>query len=150
MADEEVPVLIVGGSLVGLSTSLFLAQHGSHRWWSSVIRAPRSIRARHSSTSGRSSCTAALGIQDEIDRGRPRSEFVQNGAIVSVESLGGEEIDWYFRNINEGVEASEPVAAAVHHPDRARADSAERAPRSSAPDSSTAPSSSRSRPTATA
>src|SRR5581483_7980633 len=35
-------------------------------------------------------------------------EFVQNGAIVSVESLGGKELDWYFRTINEGVEELSP------------------------------------------
>jgi 2-polyprenyl-6-methoxyphenol hydroxylase-like FAD-dependent oxidoreductase len=28
MADIEIPVLIVGGSLVGLSSALLLAQHG--------------------------------------------------------------------------------------------------------------------------
>ena len=28
MRDEEVPVLIVGGSLVGLSASVFLGVHG--------------------------------------------------------------------------------------------------------------------------
>src|SRR5690348_7602780 len=28
--DKEVPVLIVGGSVVGLSMALFLAQHGIH------------------------------------------------------------------------------------------------------------------------
>ena len=29
---------------------------------------------------------------------------------MSVESLGGREIDWYFRNINEGVEDLSPSA----------------------------------------
>jgi 2-polyprenyl-6-methoxyphenol hydroxylase-like FAD-dependent oxidoreductase len=33
---------------------------------------------------------------------------VQNGAIVSVDSLGGKELDWYFRFINEGVEELSP------------------------------------------
>ncbi|HEU0238836.1 MAG TPA: FAD-dependent monooxygenase, partial [Micromonosporaceae bacterium] len=28
MADEEVPVLIVGGSLVGLTTAMLLGYHG--------------------------------------------------------------------------------------------------------------------------
>ena len=28
MANDEIPVLIVGGGLVGLSTAMFLAQHG--------------------------------------------------------------------------------------------------------------------------
>ena len=29
---------------------------------------------------------------------------------MSVESLGGKELDWYFRNINEGVEDISPSA----------------------------------------
>ena len=51
----------------------------------------------------------AVGLEDEIEEAAAR-EFVQNGAILSVESLGGKEIDWYFRNINEGVEDVSPSA----------------------------------------
>ena len=41
--------------------------------------------------------------------GSPASgQFTQNGAIMSAESLGGKELDWYFRFINEGVEAISP------------------------------------------
>ena len=64
----------------------------------------------------------AVGIEQEIEEAAAR-EFVQNGAIVSVESLGGKELDWYFRTINEGVE-DQPVRAVLSHPDRARADPA--------------------------
>ena len=49
----------------------------------------------------------AVGIEPAIEEAAAR-EFVQNGAIVSVESLGGKELDWYFRNINEGVEDLSP------------------------------------------
>ena len=34
--------------------------------------------------------------------------FVQNGAIMSVETLGGNEIEWYARNVNESVESLSP------------------------------------------
>ena len=47
------------------------------------------------------------GLEAEIVEAS-EAEFVQNGAIMSVESLGGKEIDWYFRNINEGVESLSP------------------------------------------
>jgi 2-polyprenyl-6-methoxyphenol hydroxylase-like FAD-dependent oxidoreductase len=50
----------------------------------------------------------AVGLQPDIEEAAAR-EFVQNGAIVSVESLGGKELDWYFRFINEGVEDISPV-----------------------------------------
>ena len=33
---------------------------------------------------------------------------MQNGAIMAVESLGGRELQWFFRNINEGVEQLSP------------------------------------------
>jgi hypothetical protein len=49
----------------------------------------------------------SLGLEPDIVEASG-GEFVQNGAIVSVESLGGREIDWYFRNINEGVEELSP------------------------------------------
>lgn len=49
----------------------------------------------------------AVGLQPEIEDAAAQ-EFVQNGAIVSVESLGGAELEWYFRFINEGVEDISP------------------------------------------
>ena len=51
----------------------------------------------------------AVGLEEEIEEAAAR-EFVQNGAIVSVDSLGGTELDWYFRFINEGVEHLSPSA----------------------------------------
>src|SRR5204863_176265 len=50
----------------------------------------------------------ALGLQGEIEAAAA-AEFVQNGAIMSVESLGGKELEWYFRSINEGVEDLSPA-----------------------------------------
>jgi 2-polyprenyl-6-methoxyphenol hydroxylase-like FAD-dependent oxidoreductase len=49
----------------------------------------------------------SAGIQDAVLDASTR-EFEQNGAIVSVESLDGKELDWYFRNVNEGVENLSP------------------------------------------
>jgi 2-polyprenyl-6-methoxyphenol hydroxylase-like FAD-dependent oxidoreductase len=49
----------------------------------------------------------SMGIEDEV-LAAARREFVQNGAIVAVESLGGKELQWFFRNINEGVEQLSP------------------------------------------
>ena len=107
MTREEVPVLIVGGSLVGLSTAAFLGHHGVN---SLVLERHRgtAIHPRAALVSQRTIETyRALGLQDEVEEAAAR-EFVQNGAIVSVESLGGKELDWYFRFINEGVEAISP------------------------------------------
>ncbi len=48
-----------------------------------------------------------VGIEEEVIAAA-RREFVQNGAIVAVDSLGGKELQWFFRNINEGVELLSP------------------------------------------
>ena len=109
MANEDVPVLIVGGSLVGLSTAVFLGHHGVP---SLVLERHRgtAIHPRAALVNQRAVETyRAVGLEDEVEEAAAR-EFVQNGAIVSVESLGGKELDWYFRFINEGVEEISPSA----------------------------------------
>ena len=44
-----------------------------------------------------------LGLEAEIVEAA-NLEFEQDGAIVSVESLTGKELEYYFRNVNEGYE----------------------------------------------
>jgi 2-polyprenyl-6-methoxyphenol hydroxylase-like FAD-dependent oxidoreductase len=105
---DEVPVLIVGGSLVGLSASLFLARHG----------VPHLVVERHSGTAIHPRAAFLMqrtvelfrgaGIEAEVLAAAER-EFVQNGAIMAAESLGGRELQWFFRNINDGVEHLSPV-----------------------------------------
>jgi 2-polyprenyl-6-methoxyphenol hydroxylase-like FAD-dependent oxidoreductase len=107
--NEDVPVLIVGGSLVGLSTAVFLGHHGVP---SLVLERHRgtAIHPRAALVNQRAVETyRAIGLEEEIEEAAAR-EFVQNGAIVSVESLGGKELEWYFRFINEGVEEISPSA----------------------------------------
>ncbi|HEY3614881.1 MAG TPA: FAD-dependent monooxygenase [Gaiellales bacterium] len=107
MADDEAPVVIVGGSLVGLSTAVFLGAQGVPSLV--VERHPgTAIHPRAALVSQRSiELFRTLGMQAEIESAAA-AEFVQNGAIMSVESLGGKELAWYFRSINEGVEDLSP------------------------------------------
>jgi FAD binding domain len=49
----------------------------------------------------------SVGLQGEIESASAQ-EFVQNGAIVSVESLASPEMQFFFRHFNEGVEALSP------------------------------------------
>ena len=107
MAGDDVPVLIVGGSLVGLSAAVFLGRLGVP---SLVLERHRgtAIHPRAALVNQRAIETYRVaGLQAEIEEAAAK-EFVQNGAIVSVESLGGKELDWYFRFINEGVEHISP------------------------------------------
>src|SRR5688500_14970470 len=107
MRHVETPVLVVGGSLVGLSTSLFLAHHG----------VPHLVVERHRGTAIHPRAAflmqrtvelfRGVGIEDDVTAAA-RREFVQNGAIMAAESLGGRELQWFFRNINDGVEPLSP------------------------------------------
>ena len=104
---DDAPVLIVGGSLVGLSAAVFLGERGIpslvvERHVGTAIHPRAALVNQRTMENYRS-----VGLEEEIAEAAAR-EFVQNGAIVSVESLGGKELDYYFHNINEGVEEISP------------------------------------------
>jgi 2-polyprenyl-6-methoxyphenol hydroxylase-like FAD-dependent oxidoreductase len=106
--DEEVPVVVVGGSLVGLTASVLLGHHG----------VPHILLERHRGTAIHPRAASfhqrtleifrSVGIQEAVEREAER-EFVQNGAIIAVDSLGGKELASYYRSFNEGVEHLSPV-----------------------------------------
>ncbi|HEX2076040.1 MAG TPA: FAD-dependent monooxygenase [Geodermatophilus sp.] len=109
MTDRHVPVLVVGGSLVGLSTSLLLASSG----------VPHLLVERHRGTAVHPRAASfhqrtmeifrSVGLQQAVEAAAEK-EFVQNGAIVSVESLAAEEMRYFFRHFNEGVERLSPTS----------------------------------------
>src|SRR5512133_778650 len=108
MSDRQVPVLIVGGSLVGLSTSLLLAAQ----------EVPHLLVERHRGTAVHPRAASFHQRTMEIFRGgglrgaaAPGSArgFLQNGASVSVESVASPEMKCFFRHFNEGVEALSPA-----------------------------------------
>jgi 2-polyprenyl-6-methoxyphenol hydroxylase-like FAD-dependent oxidoreductase len=107
VSDEHVDVLIGGGSLVGLSTALFLGRHGvrslvvEHNPGSAIY--PRAALFNQRTVE----IYRNVGLEAEVTEAAERV-FVQNGAIMSVETLGGNEIEWYSRNVNEGVESLSP------------------------------------------
>jgi 2-polyprenyl-6-methoxyphenol hydroxylase-like FAD-dependent oxidoreductase len=109
LSEHRVPVLVVGGSLVGLSTSLLLASQG----------VPNLLVERHRGTAVHPRAASfhqrtmeiyrGLGIQAAVESAAA-TEFVQNGAIVSVESLAAPDMKFFFRNFNEGVEQLSPTS----------------------------------------
>lgn len=109
MTDLDVPVLVVGGSLVGLSTSVLLASAG----------VPHLLVERHRGTAVHPRAASfhqrtmeifrSAGLQSAVEAAAEK-EFEQNGAIVSVESLAAAETKYFFRNFNEGVEQLSPTA----------------------------------------
>ena len=103
LADSETPVLIVGGSLVGLTTSLLLSTYG----------VPNVVVERHRGTAIHPRAASFhqrtmevfrhAGIQQTVEDAAA-TEFLQNGAIVAVESLCGKELQYFYTSWNEGVE----------------------------------------------
>jgi 2-polyprenyl-6-methoxyphenol hydroxylase-like FAD-dependent oxidoreductase len=108
MADFETPVLIVGGSLVGLSTALLLAHHGvrtitvEHHHGTAIY--PRAAQI----------CQRAMEILrtvgvEQMAMEKSEEQFVQDGAVMAVETLAGKELAWYISNLNEGVRDVSPT-----------------------------------------
>lgn len=106
--DEQVPVVVLGGSLVGLSASVLLGYHG----------VPHVLLERHQGTAIHPRAASfhqrtleifrSAGVQAAVEEAADR-EFVQNGAILAVDSLAGRELAAFYRSFNEGVEHLSPV-----------------------------------------
>ena len=107
MQDYDIPVLIAGGSLVGLSTAMLLGSHGV----SSLVveRHPgTAIHPRAALFNQRTlEIFRSVGIEDEVMR-LAGEEFLQDGAVMAVETLAGKELAWFIRNMNEGVRDVSP------------------------------------------
>ncbi|MGY1604286.1 FAD-dependent monooxygenase [Geodermatophilus sp. SYSU D00815] len=109
MAVVQVPVLVVGGSLVGLTTSLLL----------SAQAVPHLLVERHRGTAVHPRAASfhqrtmetfrSVGLQETVEAAAEK-EFQQNGAIVSVESLASPDMTFFFRHFNEGVEQLSPTS----------------------------------------
>ena len=106
-ADESVPVLIAGGSMVGLSTAMLLGLHGI-----------RSLAVeRHGGTAVHPRAAhfhlrtlevfRAAGIEDSVRRASEQ-QYDSDGGISAVESLAGNEIAQYIPSLNAGVELVSP------------------------------------------
>ncbi|MBO0715587.1 MAG: FAD-dependent monooxygenase, partial [Acidimicrobiales bacterium] len=108
LGAEEPDVLIVGGSLVGLSTALFLRLHGVSCL--AVERHPSTAihpRAGHFQLRTLEILRWA-GLEDTVRR-KGAEQYHPNGGINNVESLAGREIASFFPNLNAGVEEFSPT-----------------------------------------
>jgi 2-polyprenyl-6-methoxyphenol hydroxylase-like FAD-dependent oxidoreductase len=107
MPERHTPVLVVGGSLVGLSASVLLASYEvPHLLVES--HAGTAIHPRAASFHQRTmEIFRSVGLQRQVEEAAAR-EFRQGGAIVAVESLGGKELAYFYRSYNDGVEGLSP------------------------------------------
>jgi 2-polyprenyl-6-methoxyphenol hydroxylase-like FAD-dependent oxidoreductase len=106
--DHDVPVLVVGGSLVGLSTAMLLGHHGIR---SLVVEHHRgtAIHPRAAQVVQRTmEVFRTVGIE-QIIRTKSDEQFVQDGAIMAVETLAGKELGYFISNLNEGIRDVSPT-----------------------------------------
>ena len=107
MSTIEVPVLIVGGSLVGMSAATLLAQHGitslavEHHRGTAIH--PRAAMA----TQRTMEVFRGIGLEPSI-RQRSAEQFVQDGGIVAVETLFGGLTTEFIADLNAGVRDVSP------------------------------------------
>ena len=109
MAGEpEIPVLVIGGSLVGLATSMFL---GLHRTPCLSVEKHRgtAIHPRAGYFQLRTiEMMRIAGIEDRVIEAA-HALYDPNGGLNAVETLAGREIANYIPDINQGVEDISPA-----------------------------------------
>src|SRR4051795_6552687 len=106
---EEVGVLIVGGSLVGLTTAMLLGHLGVESL--SVERhAGTAIHARAGHFQlGTTEMLRQVGLEETV-RAASLKTYHPTGGIVALESLAGRELANYVRELNRGVEGLSTVS----------------------------------------
>lgn len=104
---QDAPVIIVGGGLVGLSTAMFLAQHGISSLVVERLTAPSTLPRAAFFHMRTFELFRGAGIEAQV-RAQSEKEFTPDGAIVGVESLAGRELAAFIPSLNEGVEALSP------------------------------------------
>lgn len=99
-SDDRVPVLITGGSLVGLSASLFLGRLGVRH----LLVEKHAATSRHPRGRGNNVRTMELfrtaGVEPDIRAAA--SVLARNHGILQAESLTGDNQRWLFRQIDPG------------------------------------------------
>jgi 2-polyprenyl-6-methoxyphenol hydroxylase-like FAD-dependent oxidoreductase len=104
---EEVPVLIVGGSMVGLSAALFLSHHGV-RTLAVERHGGTAIHPRAGHFHLRTlELLRSVGLEQAVRR-VSEAQFFPNGGINAVETVAGGETDSYIADLNAGVEQFSP------------------------------------------
>src|SRR5919201_4944589 len=103
MTDDEIPVLIIGGSLVGLTTAMLLGEHG----------VPALSVERHAGTAihpraghfqlGTTEMLRQAGLEDEVRTASART-YHPTGGDISVAAPPGRDLAPPVQEINAGGE----------------------------------------------
>lgn len=101
--QADVPVLIAGGGLIGLTTAMFLAQHGIRSLAVERLRSGSPLpRAAHFHLRTIELFRSA-GIEDEV-RQQSEQDFVPEGALIAMDSLSGRKLTDIIPSLNVGVD----------------------------------------------
>src|SRR6478735_9449916 len=101
--DDEVPVLLAGGGLVGLSTAMFLAQHGVASLAVEPLRSGSQLPRAAFFHMRTLELFRSAGIEDDV-RARSLEEFEPEGSIVLMDTLAGKVLKGLVPDLNAGVE----------------------------------------------
>jgi 2-polyprenyl-6-methoxyphenol hydroxylase-like FAD-dependent oxidoreductase len=105
---QEVPVIIIGGSLVGLTNAMFLGLHGV-KCISIEKHQGTAIHPRAGYFQLRTmELMRVAGIEDKVIKAA-HALYDPNGGLNAVETLAGREIANYIPDINQGVDDVSPV-----------------------------------------
>ena len=107
MKNYDVPVLVVGGSLVGMTMAVLLGKQGVkclviERHSGAAIHPRAALMLQRSMEVFRS-----VDVEEPM-RTRSFEQFEPDGAIMAVETMAGKEIAWYMTRVNDGVRDLSP------------------------------------------
>jgi 2-polyprenyl-6-methoxyphenol hydroxylase-like FAD-dependent oxidoreductase len=105
--DTEFPVVFAGGGLVGLSTAMFLAQHGVPSL--AIERLHRGSQLPRAAFFHMRTLELfrSAGIEGEV-RARSLEEFEPEGSISLMDTLAGKILAGFVPSLNQGVDAFSP------------------------------------------
>jgi 2-polyprenyl-6-methoxyphenol hydroxylase-like FAD-dependent oxidoreductase len=105
--ETEFPVVFAGGGLVGLSTAMFLAQHGIPSL--AIERLHRGSQLPRAAFFHMRTLELfrSAGIEDEV-RARSLEEFEPEGSISLMDTLAGKVLAGFVPSLNQGVDAFSP------------------------------------------
>jgi 2-polyprenyl-6-methoxyphenol hydroxylase-like FAD-dependent oxidoreductase len=107
MKNYDVPVLVVGGSLVGMTMAVLLGKQGVkclviEKHSGAAIHPRAALMLQRSMEVFRS-----VDVEEPM-RTRSFEQFEPDGAIMAVETMTGKEIAWYMTRVNDGVRDLSP------------------------------------------
>ena len=105
--DDDAPVLIAGGGLVGLSLAMFLAQHGISSLAIERLRGGSQLPRAAMFNMRTLEMYRGAGIEQDIIE-QSKREFIPEGALVMMDKINGNIVANIIPVLNEGVDQVSP------------------------------------------